>query len=218
MSATELKNEGRKSVRVVVARHSEELEWLVLLPEDYEIYISNSGEDISDIPASVAPKVVVARVENAGREAGHWLRYIVDNYNTLADINVFLQGAPHVGHTPDVLFKVERPDIEDRGFAYLCASRKPTQVLGEGSFQPRTLIGTAVGRKFKIVELSTGGVWGAQHFVTKETIQNYPLEWYEAILSKANKPMFAHTFEHAWNVVYGVSPDVLPEPVIFANG
>lgn len=217
MSVTELKQAGSKSVRVVVARHSEELEWLALLPEDYEIYISNSGEDISDIPASVSQKVVAVRVENAGREAGHWLRYIVDNFDNLADINVFLQGSPHVGHTPDILFKMERSDIENRNFAYLCVSREPTRVLGEGSFQPRTLIGTAVGRKFKIVELSTGGVWGAQHFVTKETIQNYPLEWYAAILSKANKPMFAHTFEHAWNVVYGVPPDArleLSAPIV----
>ena len=213
-----MKKSTKKSVRVVVARHAEELEWLVLIPEDYEIYISNSGDEICDISPDIQSKTVVAPVENVGRESGHWLRYIVNNYNNLADINIFLQGAPHIGHTPDILFKMERPDVEGKNFAYLCGSREPTRILGEGSFQPRTLIGTAVGRKFKIVELATGGVWGAQHFATKETIQNYPLEWYSAILSKANKPMFAHTFEHAWNVVYGVSPDVLPEPLIFANG
>jgi len=218
MSLAGSKNTGGRSVRVVVARHSEELEWLALLPEDYEIYVSNSGEVISDIPAEIAPRVNIASVENTGREAGHWLRYIVNNYNSLTDINVFLQGAPHVGHTPDVLFKMERSDIEGRNFAYLCASREPTRVLGEGSFQPRTLIGTAVGRKFKIVELSTGGVWGAQHFVTKETIQKYPLEWYTAILTKANKPMFAHTFEHAWNVVYGVPPNIMPELPVSIDG
>lgn len=210
MNLPETKNADNKTVRVVVARHTEELEWLALLPEDYEIYISNSGDDISDIPSYVSPRVVVARVENIGREAGHWLKYIVDNYDNLSDINVFLQGAPHVGHTPDILFKMERPDIEGRNFAYLCASREPTRLLGEGSFQPRTLIGSAVGRKFKIVELSTGGVWGGQHFVTKEAIQKYPLEWYSAILGKADKPMFANSFEHAWNVVYGVPPDSMP--------
>jgi hypothetical protein len=206
-----MKKTTKKTVRVIVGRHAEDLDWLVLLPEDYQIYISNSGEEILDIPNNIADRTVVARVENTGREAGHWLRYIVSNYENLADINVFLQGSPHIGHTPNVLFKIERHDIEGKGFCYLCSDRKPTRLLGEGSFQPRTLIGTAVGRKFPIVELSTGGVWGAQHYATKKTIQNYPLEWYSSILSKANKPMFAHTFEHAWNVIYGVPPEIMPD-------
>lgn len=204
---------SESSVRVVVARHKEELDWLVAVPEDYEIYVSNSsGEEQVGIPDMVADRVVVKSVENSGREAGHWLRYIVDCYDSLADYNIFVQGAPHVGHTGDILFQMERKDLAHKSFKYLCAKVEPTRYLGAGSgFTPRALIATAVGRKYPIQHHASGGVWGGQHYATREVIHNYPKEWYELILSKSAKPMFANTFEHAWNVVYGVAPEIMPK-------
>jgi hypothetical protein len=200
------------SVRVVIARYKETMDWLVALPPDYEIYISNSGEESTlEIPPDVAGRVKVVTTPNVGREAGHWLRYIADNYDNLADINVFLQGTPYKGHTPEILFKMEREDLQAAPFKYLCAQVAPTRLLGDGTgFTPRALIAIAVGRKYPIVNLASGGVWGAQHLATRETIHKNPKEWYELILAKAATEKFANTFEHAWNVIYSVPPDILP--------
>lgn len=204
--------ESLKTVRLVIARYREKMDWLVAIPEDYQIYISNSGDRKTlDIPPSVAARVEVVDTPNVGREAGHWLRYVVARYDDLADINVFLQGSPYQGHTPDILFKMERPDLEAKPFKYLCAPVTPTRFLGDGTgFAPRALIAIAVARKYPIVPLASGGVWGAQHLATRAVIHNYPKDWYEMILAKAATDKFANIFEHAYNVVYGVPPDILP--------
>jgi hypothetical protein len=204
--------ETLKTVRLVIARYREKMDWLVAIPEDYQIYISNSGDrNTLDIPLSVASRVEVVDTPNVGREAGHWLRYVVARYDDLADINVFLQGSPYQGHTPDILFKMERPDLEAKPFKYLCAPPAPTRFLGDGTgFAPRALIAIAVARKYPIVPLASGGVWGAQHQAAREVIHNYPKEWYEMILAKAATDKFANIMEHAYNVVYGVPPEILP--------
>lgn len=189
------------SVRVVVARYEEPLDWLTTIPEDYEIYVSNSGKSSPEIP-SVPNPVKVVQVPNEGREAGHWIRYIADNYNNLADINVFLQGSPHIGHTNDILFHMERSDLFG-SFRYLTSKdNRMAKIEGEG----RALIQSAVGRKYVIVPMATGGVWGAQHYATKETIRNYHEEHYRMILKYANTPKFGNKLEHAYNCVYGIPP------------
>jgi hypothetical protein len=203
---------SQPTVRLVVARYKEKLDWLGAIPPDYEIYISNSGDSSTlEIPSSVKSRVKVVHTPNVGREAGHWLRYIVDHYDSLADINVFLQGAPYVGHTPDILFRLERSDLEVAPFKYLCTPATPTRFLVDGTgFTPRALIAIAVARKYPVVALASGGVWGGQHQATREIIHNNPKEWYEIILSKAAIDKFANTLEPAWNVVYSVPPDILP--------
>lgn len=200
---TNIQEKKQPSVCVVVARHNEPIDWLPALPEDYDIYISNSGKDDPAIP-KVPNKVQVVRVANEGREAGHWIRYIAENYNGLADINVFLQGSPHIGHTNDILFHIERSHLTE-SFSYLASTDQSSRKLeGLG----RTLIQTSVGRKYSIVPQSSGGVWGGQHYASKEAIKKYPQEYYQDILKKAASEGygFAAKLEHAYNCVYGIPP------------
>ncbi len=200
MSLTKPKNTSDDSVCVVVARYNERLDWLPCLHEDYAIHISNSGNEIKDV---LPIRAVVEDVPNEGREAGHWIRYIVNHYNNLADITVFLQGSPHIGHTGDILFNLERSNL-DGDFRYLLSNDIRSRVM-EGSLG-RTIIQSAVGRKYRIVPQATGGVWGGQHFVRKEVLQSHPIDYYAAILSKAGTPSFAHAIEHSYNCVYGLPP------------
>lgn len=188
------------SVRVVVARYNEPLDWLPCLPEDYAIHISNSGGEIKE---TLPPHAVVETVPNEGREAGHWIRYIANHYDDLADITVFLQGSPHIGHTGDILFNLERNDL-DGDFRYLLTKERRSRVMDASI--GRTIIQSAVGRKYRIVPQAIGGVWGGQHFVRKEVLQSHPAEYYAAILSQATTPQFAHAIEHAYNCVYGLPP------------
>ena len=158
---------------------------------------------VTDTFKTLPPHAVVETVPNEGREAGHWIRYIANHYDDLADITVLLQGSPHIGHTGDILFNLERSDL-DGDFRYLLTNDRRSRVIDASI--GRTIIQSAVGRKYRIVPQATGGVGGGQHFVRKEVLQSHPAEYYAAILSKATTPQFARAVEHAYNCVYGLPP------------
>jgi hypothetical protein len=219
---------NEKNIRVVVARYNETLDWLPLIPEGYEIYVSNSGEETPLIPEQVRTRTKVVNVLNGGRETGHWLRYIISNYDALADIHIFIQGCPYMGHTTDLLFGewLERPYVEARvaearGFSYIYD--KSTNRVASGGHDPAMAICMAHGRKFlPLPPPLSGGDWGGQHFVTREVIKNRPLEFYEGLVAygcapsevpfehsaaKELKHRFGWVWERAANVIYNVWPD-----------
>lgn len=192
-------------VRVVIARHNESVDWITAIPEDYEIYISNSGTDPVSIPKKAKHLIRIIDTRNSGREAGHWLRYIVDNYNNLTDVTIFLQGTPNVGHTADILFNIERNDIKEP-FGYITSTDLQYRKMeGRG----RSMIQEAVGRSYKIVPQATGGVWGGQHYVSKNVLLSNPKEYYADILTYSETDKFAHNLEHAYNCVYGIPPKTI---------
>jgi len=69
--------------RIIISRYNESLDWVKSLKFKYTIY--NKGEDI-DLP--------FIKLENVGREAQTFLYHIVENYDNLDEINIFLQGNP----------------------------------------------------------------------------------------------------------------------------
>ena len=71
---------------LIISRYDEDLDWLEKL-KDFEITVYNKGCKLSD---NKSFKVV--NLENVGRESHTWLYHIVKNYDSLNDINIFLQG------------------------------------------------------------------------------------------------------------------------------
>ncbi|MCQ9200701.1 MAG: DUF3431 domain-containing protein [Prochlorococcus marinus CUG1437] len=71
---------------LIIARYNENLEWLKK-HKDFKITVYNKGGDLSD---NNFFKVI--NLENIGRESHTWLYHIVNNYNHLNEINIFLQG------------------------------------------------------------------------------------------------------------------------------
>lgn len=71
------------TVRAVVARYSEKLDWLEELGLPYVVY--NKGDD--SLPGAV-------RLPNVGRESHTYLTHIVNNYDILDHYTIFLQGEP----------------------------------------------------------------------------------------------------------------------------
>lgn len=76
---------------LVIARYKEPLSWVKFLNVPYIVY--NKGEDY--IPNSVVTKPF-------GREAYSYLKFIVDNYDTLPDFVGFCHGIPF-DHCPSLL-------------------------------------------------------------------------------------------------------------------
>lgn len=71
------------SVNVIIARYREDVSWAEALGYEYIVY--DKGGD----PAGNARPL-----PNIGREAHTYFRHIVDEYDNLADSNVFVQGSP----------------------------------------------------------------------------------------------------------------------------
>jgi hypothetical protein len=73
----------RDKVRVIIARYRENIEWAEHIGYDYVVY------DKSEEPHENA-----IQLSNIGRESHTYLTHIVRNYDSLAAMNIFVQGNP----------------------------------------------------------------------------------------------------------------------------
>lgn len=196
-----------KKYTILLASHNEALEWLEFVPavrKNYEIVVSNSSG--KEYP--LADRTV--QRDNFGREAGHYLQYIVDNYDNLAETVVFMQASP---------------------WAHINGEAMTLQLLrlfyGSPSFpEPMCYLGAKYGSStfftlddapelyntmLPFYQNGDTPQWvpftiGAQFYVQREVIQRLPLAYYEAILSvvrsNVNNVSFAHVLEGRWGFVF----------------
>jgi hypothetical protein len=78
-------------LELVVARHHEDMAWLRRVPRQFRITIYDKGDGTSG----------GACLPNNGREADTYLHHLVNRYDELADLTVFVQGHPF-DHAPDL--------------------------------------------------------------------------------------------------------------------
>lgn len=79
-------------VQIVVARYAEDVSWLANLPFDnVVVYDKNDRKDTRDFPAPSNAKVV--KLPNVGRCDHTYLYHIVSNWDSLADVTVFVPGS-----------------------------------------------------------------------------------------------------------------------------
>jgi len=77
-------------IELVVARYEEDISWLEELHDIYsKIIIYNKGSPLT----TIIPKSEVYCLPNDGREGYVYLHHVIQNYNTLADITLFVQGS-----------------------------------------------------------------------------------------------------------------------------
>ena len=86
---------------LVIARYDENLDWLCLVPEDYDIRVYNKGSDVM-IPSILSHRCILEPLPNSGREAGTYLHYILSSWNNLYETVVMCQGDPFP-HAPDFI-------------------------------------------------------------------------------------------------------------------
>lgn len=198
---------------LIIARYNENLDWLKA-HKNFNIVIYNKGKEI----ISSHHKNII-KIENVGRESHTWLYHIVNNYNNLDNINIFLQGRiDDLGcmafQNPSSYLK----EIDRFGFT---ASRYG--ILGPLHWQKN--VGVENDHRYKsdwkkgkisrsnlgfrnfakklfpeipfFVNTSYGGCFA----VKKEIIKKYELRFYEElleILSKHENPIEGHYLERLW--------------------
>ena len=77
-----------KHIEIVVARYNEDTSWLVpYLEHGIHITVYNKGPEFTH-----DPRITVLPLPNIGREAHTYLHHVCRNYNSLADVTIFIQG------------------------------------------------------------------------------------------------------------------------------
>jgi hypothetical protein len=197
-------------VDLIVARYNEDLNWLRRVPRGARVFVYDKG-------ATPGPSAIGKHrtLNNAGREAHTYLHHIVEHYNDLAEVNVFVQGKPF-DHAPDLhrfLRGLAAGTERVEGFRWLGFLVDRDDRTGSRLFQTwsknperRPL---AMEEFWRVVfadepcpaEFVFFG--GAQFAVTREAVRARPPSWYEnALAASTGLPDAAHCFERVWDKVF----------------
>lgn len=214
-------------VLLVVSRYNENLEWL---KEDefqkHRVLIYNKGthSDFYKPPEDLLEEIV--SVKNVGREGHTYLYYIIQNYDKLNNITVFLPGSN------DLSSKLEKSkrmmhEIEKHQKAVFISSKHENvkndlydfQIDNYVSSHP-TNASTTKNDNLEPATIRPFGKWFEHHFgdlqiqhvtyggifsVMKEDILQHPKSYYENLIQELNNhpnPEVGHYFERSWEAVF----------------
>lgn len=84
------------TTNIIVSRYNESLKWTLDSPyNQYKYIVYNKGPNDNFEHKHVSH---VIKLPNVGRESHTYLKHIIDNYDNLADINIFLPGSIDTNH------------------------------------------------------------------------------------------------------------------------
>ncbi|MCY1664711.1 hypothetical protein [Rhizobium sp. SL86] len=87
--------------KIVLARYLEPVDWIVDIPDDFEVYIYNKGDAIT-APAVVSRASHIIQRHNTGRAAETYLYHMMTEVKDDSDFTVYAQADPFP-HSPDFL-------------------------------------------------------------------------------------------------------------------
>jgi hypothetical protein len=102
-------------INLIIARYNENLDWIEYIPKNLNITVIIYNKGLDDI---LYPSI---KLQNIGRESHTYLYYIIENYDNLADINIFIQGDPFK-HNPNFIYDLYKintyEDIQPLSYGY----------------------------------------------------------------------------------------------------
>lgn len=134
--ATPTKTITRPDFEVVIARYKEDYSWIEKEFPTQKVTLYNKGEDIFGLPSNIT---VINGVQNTGREVYPYMMHVVNNYDTLKDMVVFLQGWPydHNGRAILDTLKADTIEVEPYAFSLLGPSiKQDTPTFSRGTLIP----------------------------------------------------------------------------------
>jgi hypothetical protein len=216
-----------KTIELVISRYNEDLQWMKNEPfDDYpNIIIYNKGpnENFYRKPTSS-----IVNVKNVGRCDHTYLYHIIQNYDKLKDITVFLPGSADMG------FKIKQTtdlfnEIKKKNQAVFVNTRTFPETLREvyGDFQldewkasDERNVSINSESKLELSKYRPYGKWYDQYLkdnkahtlsfygifsVAKEDIIQHPKSYYENLiqdLSNSSNPEVGHYFERSWVAIF----------------
>ena len=205
------------SLTIVTSHWKEDLTWLTKSKFPV-VLIDKEGAD----PSPFVPQHVIP---NLGRESTAYLKYIIENYDSLPEAVAFIHGhetAPHQNHDRPLLEVIEGANWAKYGFIPLGNTHWAEGFLDEfvpdpirlNTFFQSLCIPTKGGIPDK------GAPWiydlGAQFVVTRERILANPKKLYEGWYYIFNNNLdftkeFGFIMEKAWHVTFGEDAVHMPQ-------
>lgn len=215
---------ARKNIEIVVSRYNENLDWLNNSPfNNYKNIIYNKGPN-DDFCKTNCNRVV--NLENVGRCDHTYLYHIIENYDNLADITVFLPGSLDIHNKIEKAIKqvneVEKHQntvfigeffnnvkIDNYDFKMdIWSARHPRniEINNESQLTPANPrpFGKWYEKHFndiKIQYVSFTGILG----ISKHHILQHEKSYYEDLIQEltvSSNPEVGHYFERSWNAVF----------------
>lgn len=222
-----------KKVDLVVARYNEDIGWLAPLAASGafdRVFVYNKGPHY-ELENKGIPGAYVVQLDNVGREGHAYLFHIIDHYDDMADVTIFLPGscdrhdkwskaAPTIARaleTMDSTMLVHHADgdVQTSLFDFAIkdwrsthgknAQANPESTLELNRMRP---FGIWYQKMFGNLELDAvcyNGIFA----VSKEHVHNRTMGFYQALekeLDTHSNPEAGHFLERAWPAVFAPLP------------
>jgi hypothetical protein len=209
------------SIRIVVSRYNENLNWLNRKCKTCEITVYNKGHTELNLFNSI-------NLPNVGRESHTYLYHIIDNYDKLEDLTIFCQGSTNTHHLKKYCFEQIINNPNDTMFFGMPGDnmkdyqfQKIENIHISSSSENRNLS----RHELKPCEITPYGKWrehviGKRHsgFITrygtfcvhKRHILQYPKSTYEELikwLEDDENPESGHYMEKIWSHLFYPYPE-----------
>jgi len=167
------------NITIIVARYNENVTWSKQFDN---VIIYNKGEKLEDGYNEIL-------LENVGREAHTYYKYIYDNYDNLDDYTIFLQGNPF-DHSPNIINKIRAYKMHPSlhvDFKFLSETISECTLYKcphHFELRPIEVYEKIFGYKKENMNFKFGN--GAQFIVSKQKILSNPKEFYLKIINLLN--------------------------------
>jgi len=169
----------KPTVLVVISRFNESIEWLNNIPKHMRIIVYNKGEPILE---KMNDRTTILNIPNVGRDCHTIFYHIQENYDTLADITIFLQGNPF-DHSPNLYNKLNNLNYEEH-FDYISDRFLTTDAIDcphHSNLPMRIVYNKVFQCNLKESKKIVFGA-GAQFMVSRKRIRMRSLDFYKNIV------------------------------------
>jgi hypothetical protein len=217
--------DSKPSMELVIARYNESLNWIDQDPfHKYPITVYNKGPNEDFKKTNNITRVIP--VENVGRCDHTYLYHVIQNYDNLADITVFLPGSSDMDLKYDVAKEVVNESENTKNTYFTNYTESVYDEFKDFSLDEwvtsydgnKTINNES---KLTLANIRPFGEWYKAHFgdkittkyayygifaVHKKHILQHPVEYYKDLIKElevSSNPEVGHYFERAWGAVFG---------------
>ena len=199
---------------VIISRYNENLDWIKEINKEFDITVYNKGKKIE-----IEDKYNLIEIKNVGRESHTWLYHIYENYENIAENNIFLQGRLDdlgcMAHKDisKYLSKLNKNGFNASRLSLLSPFHWRDNLTIERDIKykndwdenkiSRNILGFRKYSKqfFPNIPIFVPTSYGGCFAVTRDAIHKHPKDFYFELFNTVNKhqhPIEAHYLERLW--------------------
>jgi hypothetical protein len=221
--ATNKQDDSNMTIEIVVANYEENLDWINEIPEQFytklTIYNKGSAKNYK------FPKMNSVNLPNIGHCDHTYLYHVVNNYDKLADITIFLPGS--------VWTQPYKKETANKMMSFIDIHKRPTLVCSDRGENHKNLVvnewavSSPENSRFSSQQELTPaairplGKWFEAHFpgekhecvsfygivsASRESIHKRPKEFYQGLLNEVSipSPEAGHFTERTWANTFSI--------------